>query len=250
MPNRGERPQQADNTERVAQAECLVQIILDKLWTAEQIAEGFGFRHEPNGYEHIVPEDERRTLRQRYDEEALSVRFRPDALVFQGGEDEGNYVLVEYKATTTPRYTFGSLQWDRGQIEADPWESYLGRVNDGQRLAILNYCSFHPRPLLCDYPAASWQVGGRRRVGRTTTGSRTDFYNTNLRLMRTFDQFMLDEFRVPRDVSLPLIQNVLAEILVTPLLQTRHDSKSPFFRSRGHQTGFNWHARRRPHQVR
>ena len=240
MMNHRERAQQADNAERVAQAESLVQIIMDNYWTAEQIAAGFGFRHEPNGYEHIVPEEERLTLRYRYDEEALNIRFRPDALVLQGGEPEGTYILVEYKATTTPRYTFREAQWDRGQIEADPWESYLRRVRDGQRLAILNYCSFHPRPLLCDYPTARWQDGGRRRVGQTTTGSRTDFYNTKLRLMRTFDQFMLDEFEVPLEVSLPLIRNALDAALATPLLQTRHDRKSPFFGSQVHRTGFNW----------
>ena len=120
MMNHRERAQQADNAERVAQAESLVQIIMDNYWTAEQIAAGFGFRHEPNGYEHIVPEEERLTLRYRYDEEALNIRFRPDALVLQGGEPEGTYILVEYKATTTPRYTFREAQWDRGQIEADP----------------------------------------------------------------------------------------------------------------------------------
>ena len=245
MTNLGERAQQADNAERVAQSDSLVQIILEKYWTAEQIADGFGFRHEPNGYEHIVPEDERLALRHRYDEEALHIRFRPDALLFQGGKEEGSYLLIEYKATTTPRYTFRSLQWDRGQIEADPWESYLRLIKNGQRLAILNYCSFHPRPLLCDYPKVQWQDGDRQRVGHTRTGSRTDYYNTDLRLMRTFDKFALDEFGVPQEISLPLIRNALTAILAKPLLQNRHDRNSPFFRSQSHRTGFNWETRYR-----
>ena len=240
MENQGERAQQADNAERVAQAESLISIILENYWTAEQIEDGFGFRHEPNGYEHFVSEDQRADLRYRYDEEALNIRFRPDALVIPGGGEDGIHTLVEYKATTTPRYTFRGSQWDRGQIEADPWESYLRRIQDGQRLAILNYCSYHARPLLCDYPTAQWQFGARRRVGRTTTGSRTEFYNTNLLLMRTFERFMLDEFGVPIEVSLPLIRKALGAILNTPLLQTRHDSGSQYFRSRDHRTGFNW----------
>ena len=243
MANQSERAQQADNAGRVAQAESLVQIILDNYWAAEQIATGFGFRHEPNGYEHVVPEDERLELRYRYDEEALNIRFRPDALVLQDRQEDDAYILIEYKATTTPRYTFRNWQWDRGQIEAGPWKSYLQRIKDGQRLAILNYCSFHPRPLLCDYPTTQWQVGDRLRVGRTSTGSRTDYYNTNLRYMRTFDQFMFDEFGVPLDISLPLIHNALDAILAKGLLQTRHDRGSPYFGSRKHRTGFNWEPR-------
>ena len=237
---------QADNAERAAQGESLVRILLDCYWKTPGIATVFGFQHEPNGYEHVVPEEDRLALRHRYDEEALNIRFRPDALVFQGDGDVRSYILVEYKATTTPRYTFRGLQWDRGQIEADPWENYLKRVDHGQSLAILNYCSFHPRPLLCDYPTTEWQVGGRRTVGRTSTGSRTDFYNTDLRLLRTFDEFMFEEFEVPQDVSLPLIRDALGLILDTPLLQTRHDKGSPFFRSALHRTGFNWEKRYRP----
>lgn len=245
MTNHGARAQEADNAERSEQSKRLVDILLDNYWTTEQIAAGFGFLHRPNGYEDIVPEAEREVLRHRYDEAALKIRFRPDALVLHGGGENGTYILLEYKATTTPRYTFRDSQWDRGQIEADPWESYLRRVRDGQRLAILNYCSFHPRPLLCDYVTDRWQVAGRQQVGRTTTGSRTDFYNTHLQLMRTFDQFMLDEFGVPLEVSLPLVRNALVAILREPLLQTRHDRGSSFFGSRDHRTGFNWEPRYR-----
>lgn len=241
MTSPGERAQEANNAERVAQAESLVTILLDTYWRTEQISSVFGFRHEPNGYENIVPEAEREALRHRYDEEALKIRFRPDALVLQGG----TYILIEYKSTTTPRYTFGYSQWDLGQIEADPWESYLRRIQDGQRLAVLNYCSFHTRPLLCDYPTTRWQVGGRQSVGRTSTGSWTDFYNTKLLSMRTFDKFMLDEFGVPIEVSLPLVRNALGTIHQTSLLQTRHDRGSPYFGSQKHRTGFNWETRYR-----
>ena len=246
MSDPGARAPWADNAERVAQAESLVRIILEEYWSAEQIRGGFGFRHEANGYEHIVPEEERLELRYRYDEEALNIRFRPDALILQEDGCDSTHILIEYKTTTTPRYTFGDSQWDRGQIEADPWESYLKRINDGQRLAILNYCSFHPRPLLCDYPTTQWQVAARQRVGRTTTGSRTDYYNTELTFMRTFEQFMLEEFGVPLATSLPLIRNALIAILDTSLLQTRHDRGSPFFGSQSHRTSFNWEAQYRP----
>ena len=83
MTSPGERAQEANNAERVAQAESLVTILLDTYWRTEQISSVFGFRHEPNGYENIVPEAEREALRHRYDEEALKIRFRPDALVLR-----------------------------------------------------------------------------------------------------------------------------------------------------------------------
>ena len=247
MTAQGDRAQSAGNAERSAQGDILVKIILENYWSSGQIALGFGFRHHPNGYEHLVPEDERLELRHRYDEEAFNIRFWPDALVLPRAGEVASRILLEYKATTTPRYSFRDLQWDRGQIEADPWENYLRRIEDGQRLAILNYCSFHSRPLLCDYPTSQWQVGGRRRVAHTLTGSRTDYYNTELGLLRTFDQFMLDEFGVPLEVSLSLIRNALAALLDEPLLQTRHDRGSSLFSSReNYRTGFNWEQRYQP----
>ena len=152
-----------------------------------------------------------------------------------------SHLFLEYKATTTPRYTFREQQWNRGQIEADPWENYLRRVKDGQRLAILNYCSYHPRPLLCDFVKPEWQVTHRREVGYTEDGSWTDFYNTDLNLMRTFEQFMLDEFGVPIEVSLPLIRNALGAALLHDRLKTKHSRRNPKYRDYlKSYTGFNW----------
>jgi hypothetical protein len=240
MANQNEPPQPAGNAERVAQAESFVEIMLRHYWTSEAVVQVHGFQHEPHGYEHHVPPHERNQLRYRYDQEAFDIRFRPDALVTQGGVGEETYNLIEYKTTTTPRYSFYAMQWDRGQIEADPWEYYLRRIEEGERLAILNYCSFHARPLLCDYPTLQWQVGQRQQVYSTVTGSRTDYYNTNLRMMRPFEQFMQEEFGVPEAISMPLIRQALAEILGDPRLQTQHDRNSVFHGSPGHRTGFNW----------
>ena len=240
MVNRNQNPQHTDNEDRVAQADSFVNIMLAHFWTAEPVAQGHGFIHEPHGYEHHVPPHQRDQLRYQYDQEAFDIRFRPDALVIQGGFGEENHVLVEYKATTTPKYIFRNNQWNCGQIEADPWEYYLRRIQAGERLAILNYCSFHSRPLLCDYPTARWQIDGRQRVRQTVRGSRTDYYNTRLQMMRPFERFMEEEFGVPQAVSMPLIRQALAAILAEPLLQTTHDPNSPHFGSGRHRTGFNW----------
>lgn len=245
MAMRRDRNRRAGFEGRNAQGQALVNIILRHYWQVGRIRDGFGFRHRPNGYEHLVPEERRRELRERYDEAAMNIRFRPDALVVADG-DADTHLFLEYKATTTPRYTFGEEQWDRGQIEADPWENYLRRVDDGQQLAILNYCSYHHHPLLCDFVKPEWQVSNRREVGYTEDGSWTDFYNTDLTLMRTFEQFMLDEFGVPIEVSLPLIRNALGAVLQHNRLKTRHAPKSPCYRDRRYYTSFNWEARYKP----
>lgn len=236
-----------NNAERVEQAEGLVNAVRNHYWLAEPIAGRHGFHHEAHGYEHDTPEEERVRLRYRYDDEAFAIRFQPDARVFQISEfQENRNLLIEYKATTTPRYTFHRNQWNRGQIEADPWEHYLQLMREDRTVAILNYCSYHLRPLLCDFPSENWQIGGRQRVKSTQTGSRTDYYNINLRLMRSFDQFMLDEFGVPQETSLPLIRAALAVIRRIPLLQTRHHDNSTHHLDPNFLTSFNWEAQYLP----
>ena len=236
-----------NNAERVDQAEGLVNAVRNHYWLAEPIAGRHGFHHEAHGYEHDTPEEERARLRYRYDDVAFDIRFRPDAQIFQISEFQSyKNLLIEYKSTTTPRYTFKHDQWDRGQIEADPWEHYLALMRKGTRVAILNYCSYHSRPLLCDFPTENWQVGGRQRVGSTRTGSRTNYYNINIRSMRSFDQFMLDEFGVPQETSLPLIRDALAVIRQIPLLRTRHHDNSTHHLDPNFLTSFNWEAQYLP----
>ena len=165
MSTHREHPKDSDFEQRKTQGELLVDIIQKHYWQAAEIRSGVRFLHQPNGYEHLVSEETRLKLRERYDEDAKQIRFRPDALVRTSG-DEGSHIFIEYKSTTTPSYRFDKAQWQIGQIEADPWENYLSRIRDGERIAILNYCPYHPRPLLCDYPTRRWIYGERQEVGR------------------------------------------------------------------------------------
>lgn len=242
-----ERPQSADNAKRTAQSERFVELMQECYWNEPTIATGLGFIHEPHGYEHTVPAQERLGLRYRYDQEAMAIRFRPDALVKRTANGEETYILIEYKTTTTPRYTYKLDQWDRGQIEADPWEYYLRRIEEGERLALCIYCSYHRRPFLCDYPSKEWQVGERQKVGSTRTGSYTDFYNIDLTKLRTFMGFMQEEFSVPPKISFPLMRRASGGALSEPLLQTSHNENSPFSEHGRYGnirlTGFNWNDR-------
>ena len=223
---------------RRQQADRLIELFETEYWGQPSIAETRGFIHESHGYETHQSPQVREFLRTRHDDAtAKSIRFRPDflLLVMKGG---GNGVtMLEYKSTTTPRYTAGPAQWDQGQIEADPWEYYGQLIRSGNRLALLNYCSYHSRPLLCDFPSEEWVMGGRQRVGHTVRGSRTDYVNIDLLKIRTFEEFMDEEFGVAREVSSPLVHRILKKARLDPLLQTQHDSRSP---NADKTTGWNW----------
>ena len=129
-----------------------------------------------------------------------------------------------------------------GQVEADPWEYYLRLTKQGERIALFIYCAFHPRPLLCDFPTENWAGSPRQQVRSTKTGSQTDYYNLDLTKLRTFHQFMADEFGVPTETSTPLLRAVLNTVKSDPRLQTRHDPNSQLSGKPDYETGFNWQS--------
>ena len=226
---------------RREQADRLIKLFETEYWSQPNIADARGFIHEPHGYETHQSPQVREFLRTRRDDAtAKSIRFRSDFLLLaQTGGGRG-VTMLEYKSTTTPRYTAGPAQWDQGQIEADPWEYYAQLRRSGNRLALLNYCSYHSRPLLCDFPSEEWVVGGRQRVAHTVRGSRTDYVNIDLLKIRIFEEFMKDEFGVPCEVSEPLVHRILVKARLDALLQTRHDRRS---QDQDKTTGWNWPRR-------
>lgn len=225
---------------RLEQADSLVELLRDGYWSNPAIRQGHGFLHAGYGYETHVPEEMRSLLIERDDPTARAIRFKPDFLVTQSAGTRQEVILLEYKTTTTPRYNLGERQWDIGQLEADPLEYYLHLAREGNRLAVLIYCSYHPHPLLCDYPTEEWMRQGRRRVGSAGTGSGTDYYNMDLRPIRSFPRFMSEEFGVPEGTSNPLLRRVLEMIRAHPRLQTRHAGRSPYYNDPNYRTGFNW----------
>ena len=222
------------------QSVALTDILDEAYWASPSIREWQGFRHTPYGYETHLPEEVLERLIQTRDPMAQDIRFQPDYLVTQVTGEGAEFLKLEYKTTTTPRYSEGNQQWNIGQVEADPWEYYLRIMEQGQRMALFIYCAFHPRPLLCDFPAADWICSPRRHVRSTLTGSQTDYYNLDLTRPRTFDQFMADEFGVPTEVSAPLLRVVLDAVKAEARLRTRHDPNSPLFENPDYGTGFNW----------
>ena len=78
------------------------------------------------------------------------------------------------------------------------------------------------------------------------TGGRTDLCKINRQMMRPFDQFMEEEFGVPRVVLMPLTRQASVANGGEALLQTTRDRKSPYFNRKDHRTGCSWAPRYRP----
>jgi len=225
-------------TDRTGKADRLLQLVTAHYWNAATIKQQYRIFHEPYGYETHISAQAQDVLKRIYTKTAKHIRFTPDYVVGQAGSRAPEpVVLMEYKVTTTPRYTLRDLQWDSGQIEADAWDNYMNLTSSGLRVAILVYCPYHARPLLCDFPNNDWLTQARSVVQQSQTGSRTDYCNISLPKIRTFMDFMDAEFSVPVDTSIPLVKSVLDLAKTDPLLAITHANASAY---KDKVAGFNW----------
>lgn len=226
--------------ERTDTANALINELAAAYWEKEEIRTGHSILHIPYGYEtHISPQAQN-ILKRIYTKTSKHIRFTPDFILLQ----EGNHkiFLYEYKVTKTPRYSLGTKQWDYGQIEADAWGNYINLISAGIDIAIVIYCPYHPRPLLCDVVNQNWISTERTKV-KSSAGSGTPYVNVDLREIKTFENFMHVYFNVPLSLSNELLSADLFERLRTnPHLAVTHNSKSPFNNSQ-YMTGFNWEER-------
>jgi hypothetical protein len=109
-------------------------------------------------------------------------------------------------------------------------------ISVGVDVAMLIYCPYHSRPLLCDFPNNKW-VNRRDRPSFTVTGSGIQFVNFDIRHFRTFIKFINDRFHIPNKDTQPLIDVFLSNAKNNKDLQITHDNKSYY---KDKQTGFNW----------
>jgi hypothetical protein len=194
--------------------------------------------HYEYGYETHIDTQVQSSLRLRQSTTAKHVRFAPDFIVYRKNMLETDY-LFEYKVTKTPRYSFNDQQWFYGQIEADAFDNYMNLINAGVNVAITIYCPYHERPLLCDIPSINWIYGVRQRTS-TSQGSGTDFYNIDLRKLKTFEEFVSNTMGVSiNTINSLLNKNFYSELRNTHSLKTTHYYRSSY-NSSDFQTGFNW----------
>jgi hypothetical protein len=223
---------------RNEKAARLVRDVAQMLWASPVIQDTGPYFHEPYGYEALLSHEAQDVLRRRHDATADHIRFAPDfVLVYPNRRNNRNVLLLEYKVTTTPRYTFKEEQWDFGQIEADSWENDLQLSTLGIAVALIIYCPYHSRPILCDFVKPELANTLRRQVQSTYTGSSTDYVNIHLKSMRTLGEFLSDELGIPYAISAPIITSMKEGWLRDSVMHTSHATGSTY---KERITGFNW----------
>lgn len=225
--------------QRTQTADTFIEILFNNYWV--QLKDCFNLIHETYGYETHISSDMQEYLKKDYSTTGKFIRFTPDFILSRKFPNlQIKTILLEYKVTKTPRYSLGKNQWYIGQIEANAWDNYMNLINVEVQIAILIYCPYHPRPILCDYPNLQWLVSGRQRTSNSR-GSGTDFVNIDLCKLRTLDEFMKDEFDIPICITESLLDKSFFQLLIAnPLLRTDHHFKSKYKNDANYETGFNW----------
>ncbi len=216
----------------------LISILSKHYWNTTTIKETNQIVHFEYGYETHIEQNVQEKLRLRQSKTAKHIRFAPDFLIFRTNKENSDF-LLEYKVTKTPRYSYGHKQWNYGQVEADALENYLNLISMGIYVAVVIYCPYHSRPLLCGFPDNSWIYGKRQRT-YSSSGSGTDYYNIDLTVIPEFSFFMESYLDIPLATTDNLLDKTFFDhIRSNNLLLTTHDKKSRYNNAQ-YSTGFNW----------
>lgn len=230
-----------DFEERSKETGLVIETVVRGLW--EHPAVKKWMIHVQYGYETHIPPDVRERLRYLYNATSRYIRFAPDFFVLDTSKPDSLY-LLEYKCTRTPLYSERRIEalrrkaqdlhldWpDIGQWEASAFDNYKALWGIGVRVAVLNYCPYHSRPLVCDFVDRAVELGRFSVTTNTATGSRTPFVNLDLRMLRSLDQFLADEHGLERKLVKTLCDKI-AERLQAELPVTHHRA-SPFSKRTG-----------------
>lgn len=224
--------------QRTQTSDELINILSSYYWNQSAIKELNQIVHFEYGYETHIEQNVQTKLRLRQSKTAKHIRFAPDFLVFKNNKANSDF-LLEYKVTKTPRYSYRDNQWNYGQVEADAFENYLNLISMGICVAVVIYCPYHSRPLLCGFPDNSWIYGDRQRT-YSSSGSGTDYYNINLTKIPEFSSFMELFLDIPATTTDSLLDKAFFKQLKDNNgLLTTHDANS-FYNTPKYKTGFNW----------
>lgn len=223
----------SDFENRINTADGFVERMKEYYWKTIEIQNKNIHMHE-YGYENFIDKEMMNILRTRRSNTAKFIRYAPDYILCSDEKE----VLLEYKVTKTPRYTYKELQWDRGQIEADAFDNYINLCKANIEVAVLIYCPYHSYPVLCGIPNMNWIIGDRQRTYQSS-GSGTEFYNIDLNKIEHFDIFMEKHFGISHIESKELLKRMLIELKKDKGLQTVH-ARNSYYNDGKHLTGFNW----------
>ncbi len=97
----------------------------------------------------------------------------------------------------------------------------------GVRVAVLNYCAYHNRHILCDFVDAIPDVYQEKvRLG-AIAGSGTPYVNFDLKSMRSLRDFLCQEHNLDADVIGPICNQIEIELL--DKLPISHHRSSPLY---------------------
>ena len=222
-----------DFKDRTEGSDILIQVLKQYFWDESE-----SLYHVETGYETHIPEYIRNALRYVYNRTARHLRFAPDFLVVQR-QNPNNVYYLEYKCTQTPLYKperiaevvegyDKPLDWqDIGQCEREAFDNYMALSQIGVKVAVLNYISYHERPLLCDFIENIAELHRDEVTTDTQRGSRTPFVNFDATSMRTLQEFLAETHGIGSDKIATYFENALSELLQQ--LPTKHHPKSPLY---------------------
>jgi hypothetical protein len=187
----------------------------------------------PFGQETHVLREAMQALRYVRTTTALHIRYAPDFFLLDRQHPDRVYML-EYKCSFTPLRSQGRITQvatklgnprlqssDIGNWEEAAYDNYICLHNAGVRVAVVYYCAYHPRKLLCDYVDALGNQVFKFQVGtQTTYGSRTPAINFDINTMRSLEDFLVQEHGISAPALTPVTTQLKAQ-LATALPEER-----------------------------
>jgi hypothetical protein len=197
-------------TERTEIADALARLAREHLWICPPAAGRLLI--EPFGQETHVSSEAMRLLRNTQTITARHVRYAPDFFLIDRLHPDRVY-LLEYKCSLTSLKLAGRIQEvagilgnprlgkeDLGNWEQAAFDNYARLATSGVKTAVMYYCAYHPRQLLCDYVESIQDQVHRFNVRTATrSGSRTPAINFDMKAMRTVEAFLSQEHDLPSD---------------------------------------------------
>jgi hypothetical protein len=223
---------------RLAQTNVVVAALESGLWASPLLSQRLA--HVNYGAEHLIPPQVHQVIRFAHTKTTRHIRFAPDFFVVDRRDPKRTY-LLEYKCTQTPLFSRGrinmlrqqspnkDIDWpDVGQIEAEAYDNYRALADAGIRMALLDYCAYHERLIVCDFVERITPFHKSHVQTATPTGSGTPFINFDLRAMRSLEEFIAAEHGLELRQLDPLCARI--KQVLQQELPVKHHFKSPLYK--------------------
>ncbi len=223
---------------RLKQTNAVIAALRSGLWESDLLTPRLV--HVDYGAENLIPPQVHKIIRFAHTETTRHIRFAPDFFVTDRRAPANTY-LLEYKCTQTPLFSRGrinmlqrqsprrDIDWqDIGQIEAEAFDNYRALADAGIRMALLDYCAYHERLIVCDFVERITPLHRDRVRTATRTGSRTPFINFDLRALRSLEEFIAAEHGFELHQLGPLCARI--KQILRQELPIKHHYKSPLYK--------------------